>query len=256
MLERRRYKNPPIEEAFCEFRFRPGQDWDLTIPGRLQVELGDEYPGKPRESRFAEIGLRTHGGQSSDVKFPEGLFRIQLTTTDSTRMVGVGPDVLSIHMLRPYQNSERPDGGGWEEFRLRIEEALRAYWRVTKPEGINRVGIRYINKIVIPQEQVRIEDYLNSALPEPSGLPDQLTEFMSRVDYQYDNEFHIVLSQATIEAGDNRLAFLLDIDAIWENPQVVGTEKALALTNDLRDRERVAFEAVITEKTRELFDDN
>ncbi len=218
--------------------------------------MADEYPGKPRESRFAEVGLRTQGGQSSNLKFSEGLLRVQLPTSDGTRMVGVGPDVLSIHMLRPYQRPETPDGGGWEEFRPRIEEALQAYWQVTKPVGVTRVGIRYINKIVIPQEQIKVEDYLNSALPEASGLPDQLSEFMSRVDYRYDNDFHIIFSQATIEAPEKHVAFLLDFDTIWENSQPVGADKALAIATDLRDRERVAFEAVITDKTRGLFDDN
>ena len=43
MQERRRYRNPPIEEALCEFRFKPGRDWDLTIPGKLQAAIGEEY---------------------------------------------------------------------------------------------------------------------------------------------------------------------------------------------------------------------
>jgi len=29
------YKNPPIEEALLELQFVPGQEWDLTIPGKL-----------------------------------------------------------------------------------------------------------------------------------------------------------------------------------------------------------------------------
>jgi hypothetical protein len=36
-----KYKNAPIEEALCEFRFAPEQgnpEWDLTLPGRLQVQ--------------------------------------------------------------------------------------------------------------------------------------------------------------------------------------------------------------------------
>ena len=57
MGQRRRYRNPPIEEALCEFRFPPEQDWDPTIPGKLQTKFGDEYTGKPREQRVVEVGL-------------------------------------------------------------------------------------------------------------------------------------------------------------------------------------------------------
>lgn len=42
MRQPRRYSNPPIEEAVCEFRFLPAEEWDLTMPGRLQSEIGDE----------------------------------------------------------------------------------------------------------------------------------------------------------------------------------------------------------------------
>ncbi len=42
MNQRRRYRNPPIEEALCEFRYPPGQEWDLTIPCKFYLRLGDE----------------------------------------------------------------------------------------------------------------------------------------------------------------------------------------------------------------------
>ena len=63
MNQRRRYRNPPIEEALCEFRFLPGQEWDLTIPGKLHVILGEEYNGKPQEQKLVDIALNAEGGQ-------------------------------------------------------------------------------------------------------------------------------------------------------------------------------------------------
>ena len=58
-----------------------------------------------------------------------------LFTEDQTRAVGVGPDVLSVHMLRPYQRPEPPEESGWDEFRPRIATALKAYWDVAEPVG-------------------------------------------------------------------------------------------------------------------------
>ena len=31
MSKRRRYKNPPIEEALCEFRFKPGDNGTACV---------------------------------------------------------------------------------------------------------------------------------------------------------------------------------------------------------------------------------
>ena len=92
-----------------------GPDWDPTVPGKLQAELGDEYSGKPREQRAVQVGLRVQKGKPADLQYDEGLAKVQLVTKQGTRMVGVGPDVLSIHMLRPYQDlanfSKRRMGG-------------------------------------------------------------------------------------------------------------------------------------------------
>ena len=254
MQQRHRYKNPPIEEALCEFRFKPGRDWNLTIPGKLQTEFGDEYTGKPREHIVVEVGLEAREGKPSNVRYGEGLARVQLVTKDGKRMVGVGRDVLSVHMLRPYQDSARTDGGGWDEFRPRISEALGAYWKVAEPLGVDRIGIRYINQIIIPQKTVKVASYLKCALSEVSELPNLLKNFMSRVEYAYPDGVSLVLSQGSIDASSDHVGFLLDLDVIWGSTEPVARDEALAKVRDLRGRERVAFETVITDKAREIFD--
>ncbi len=153
MEQPRRYRNPPIEEALCEFRFQPDQDWDLTIPGKLHAKLSDEYAGKPQQQMAVEVGLEAQGGRPSKLKYDEGLARVQLVTENGQRMVGVGPDVLSVHMLRPYS--------GWTEFQPQISEALNAYWMVAQPTGVSRIGVRYINKIIASQTPVEVESYVS-----------------------------------------------------------------------------------------------
>ena len=250
----RRYRNPPVEEALCEFRFQPDQEWDLTIPGRLHVELGNEYTGKPQEQKVVNVSLNAQEGQPSKLSYEEGYAKTQLVTEDGKRQVGVGKDVLSVHMLRPYQDPRLPEKSGWDEFRGRVENALGAYWKVMQPKGVNRVGIRYINKIVIPQRMVRVDSYLKCALPEVRGLPDLLGSFMSRVEYNYKDGVRLILSQGATDAPKGHVGFLLDLDVIWESTDWVVRDDALARVDDLRAREREAFEIVITDKARELFD--
>ena len=170
MQQRHRYKNPPIEEALCEFRFKPGRDWDLTIPGKLQTKFDDEYTGKPREQKVVEFAVKTQEGKSPNLSYGEGLAKVMLVTKSGKRVIGVGSDVLSVHMLRPYQDPLQPNRSGWDEFEPRISKALKAYWDVAEPIGVCRIGIRYINKIVIPGKTVRVEEYLRCALPDLSEL--------------------------------------------------------------------------------------
>ena len=254
MSKRRRYKSPPIEEAVCEFRFLPSEEWDLTIPGKLQAEIAGDYTGKPHEQRVIEFGLQTAVGQPPGLRLGEGLAKVQLVTKDGKRKVGVGKDVLSIHMLRPYHDPASVDGSGWEEFRPRIERALDAYWEVVRPQGVSRIGIRYINKIIVSQSQFRIEDYLNCAPPDVKGLPDRMSSYVSRAEYRYDDNILLILSHGTVRNSLGQLGFLLDIEVILEKSNPIEHDTALQITSTLRARELEAFEMLITDKTREIFD--
>ncbi len=254
MNQRRRYKNPPIEEALCEFRFKPGQDWDLTIPGRLHVRLGDAYPGKPRQQKVVEIGLEVKEGIPSELQHKEAFDRVQLVTENEKRVVGVGPDVLSVHLLRPYHDVSTPQRSGWDEFYLRIKEALNAYWEVTQPEGVNRIGVRYINKLVFPSKSVLLEDYLRCVSPTVTGLPQMVNGYFSRTEFSYLDGVRLVLSQGTVPEPEGNFGFILDLDVTRETNVAVSIEDALGLAHDLRNRERDAFEAIITDRARNFFD--
>lgn len=256
MDQRRRYRNPPIEEALCEFRFVPGTDWDFTIPGKLQVELGDQYSGKSREQRAARVGLRVQDGKRADLEVGEGLAKVQLVSKEGTRVVGVGPDVLSVHMLRPYQDADDFERGGWEEFEPRIAAALQAYWNVARPVGISRVGVRYINKISLPfVDDVRVEEYLNCAHLEIEGLPEHYLNFLSRVEYAYDDGTRLVLSYGLLDTSSTHVNCLLDLDVIrQQGDEPIEQKASLAIATDLHDRAGAAFEVIVTDKARELFD--
>lgn len=251
---RRRYRNPPIEEAVCELAFAPRRTWDLTIPGKLHNELGDEYTGTPREQRIIGVGLETREGTPPHVKLGEELAKVQLVTQNGTRGIGVGQDLLSIHMLRPYHDSEISGPGGWSEFYDRIMKALKAYWKVTEPVGVTRVGIRYINIIDIPLDS-GIEIYIKSAQPKVEELPEKLTNFFDRFEYIYPDDIRLILSQGFLPpSSDKSRPLLLDIDVIWGGSKPATLDSSMAKVEELHAREKRSFEAIITDKSRELFD--
>ena len=252
MAERRRYRNPPIEEALCEFRFAPGDEWDPTMPGKLHTKLANAYPSKPRKQILARVSVERTEGKATRVRYQD-VDKVQFHTEDGTRLVGVGEDTLSVHMLRPYQSSERGERGGWEEFRCRTTAALQAYRTVAAPMGVQRVSVRYVNKIVMPKD-AEIGDYLLCALPQVGRLPDSVLGLASRVEYRYEDGAHLILSQGTAHDPSGQPAVLLDLDVIWESKSQLDLDRAMEMVQSLRDREREAFEAVITENAREVFD--
>ncbi len=244
---RRRYRNPPIEEALCEFQFVPGPEWDLTMPGLIWERLKAEYPAKPRSQAVSTVQVGQQAGGPS-IELQQAPPRIQFRSADLRHLVAVGPGVLSVHMLRPYT--------GWEHLEARVASALLSYCSVAEPVGISRIGVRYINRIVVMAATVDLSDYFTSPPDPPSALPQQLASFIMRWESSFDDiDGRLVTTFASVPEDGEQCAFILDIDVIreWADPMPI--QDAMVALNDLRARESVVFEALIQDKAREVFDD-
>lgn len=254
-----RYKNPPIEEAICEFHFAPGQEWNLTVPGKFHSKITDEYDGSPREMRVFKTTLTpASDGNAPEIQHQEDFGRLMLVNSGGTRMVGIGRDVMSVHMLRPYQNPSTPKTIGWDEFQHRIKNALDTYWQVATPEGTLRINVRYINKLIIPKQTKSIKSYLKRFLecipPDIPNFSGKMSNLTSRFEYNCPGGVKLALSQHLVDAGDEQLAFLLDIDVFWNTADgSLGQDAALEKTNQLKEQENKIFEALIKDKARENF---
>lgn len=255
MENRRIYKNPPIEQAICEFRFEPGMEWNLIIPGKFHIALNEAYP-KTRQQTVVEFGLEVRDGKPFELRHGEGLGNVQLVNENDNRTVDVGVDFLSISMMRPYQSPDNPKSG-WDEFKHRIKEALHEYWGVAQPMGVKRIGVRYINRIIVPDKTANVTEYLKCIFPdlsELSGLSGQVNGYISRTEFSYEDGVGLVLSQGKLPNQTTASEFILDIDVVWRSENIIGQDDALRKVEDLRDRERTAFESSITDEARGLFD--
>ena len=212
--------------------------------------MGDEYIGNSKEQKSVHVGLQLDENNPSKLQYSEGLARIQLISKGGNRSIGVGQDTLSIHMYPPYHDTTNYKKGGWEEFEQRIKLALEKYTILTNRNKINRIGIRYINIITIPAEDARVENYLKCAHLEIEGLPQDYSNFINRTDYIYDESHTLVLRYGSIE----NFNCLLDLDVVWkQDNQPVEWQRSLEIAGDLHQRSWVAFEALVTDKARELF---
>lgn len=249
-MTRREYTNPPIEEAVCEFRFAPGQAWNLTVPGLFYEKIRDDYPGEPRQQNLiaAEL-LAGPMPANAELTLRQGITKLLFESADTKKLVGVGPDILSIHSLRPYQ--------GWEEFKKRIDKAFQVYLEVAKPIGVTRIALRYINRIVIASNQeVELSDYFTvyPQLPK-DGVPSIISAFLTRTELIYqDAPIKLVLNLSDVIAPPEKMAFVLDLEIFQEwVEKPLHIQETFSSLNTLKQREGEAFESLITDRSRELF---
>jgi uncharacterized protein (TIGR04255 family) len=249
-MTRRQYPNPPIVEAVCEFRFDPGVVWNLTVPGLFYGKVRDLYTGEPQQQNL--IATEFQLGQvpeNSELKVTQGLTKLLFPSTDGTKLVGVGPDTLSIHSLRPYE--------GWNDFSSRIDQSFQVYSEVAKPIGVNRIAIRYINQIAISvNEAVDLSEYFTIYPQLPDGVPSKMSGFVTRTESIYEDiPIRLAITLSDDGASSEQVVFILDLEVYqtWIDKSLP-LKEMLSNLSELKSREGQVFESLITDRTRELFD--
>lgn len=245
------YLRPPIEEAICDFTFAFGdahepKTIDFTLPGKLQSHelLKEEYTGEVRSQNVQSIVANAN---QPAVSLQNSLFRIQLTTPDAKRIVSVGPVNLSISVLKPYE--------GWTRFQPRIERVLAAYFDIARPVSLVRLGIRYINRIVVPKSNAIAAEYLTSPDTHHAEFGGSLVGFMNRSEYVLAQFERIIITQATLQPVDvGTTEFLLDIDVVWDSQPLQNVTEIIGMAQRLHKVEGEIFERLITDNSRALFD--
>ncbi|MEU2703734.1 TIGR04255 family protein [Micromonospora aurantiaca (nom. illeg.)] len=247
--ERRVYKHPPIIEAIVEFTFSGGEDWNLTIPGRLYERIREDYPGEPQQREVVEANLGMDGAKSSKTGLAITVSKKseRVVFASDNRLLMVGPAVLSAHSLAPYE--------GWESLQARATDALQHYCELVHPEHISSIGLRYVNRIKLPESTITFDDYFTVAQVLPaSGFPATLSSFFDRMELRYEEiPASIAFTWASVNSDEpDTAAFVLDLDLRWRGKTPF--ENAESNLKELRERERAAFESLITDKLREIFD--
>ena len=241
---RRTYEKSPIVEAVCEFRFDPAPEWDLTIPGLVYEHLRDQFPTK--RNRY---GLPVELGEVFAEETLKELYKqariMQFVSEDEHSLVQLGHHFLSVNQLRPYQS--------WERFRSLIEVGLNAYWEVAKPTKFTRIGLRYINRIDIPEKEAQSNEYLNAypVVPEPAGQKNY--SWLQRIELPYkDQDAVLILHVGTINHAEHDAdPFMLDLDfSTQQHPPVIS--EVFTWLHQAHDHLEEMFESSITDKTREL----
>ncbi|MGV8088032.1 MAG: TIGR04255 family protein [Methanomicrobiales archaeon] len=238
------YRNPPIIEAICEFRFSPETKWDPTIPGLVYEKLKSGFP--LRESRIEqEIEMRVDDkGLKHHIKPSQ---RAVILSENRKSLVQIGERILAINHLKPYP--------GWDNFRPKIHWAFEALKEATDIVGIDRIALVYIDKIEIPGKTVTMEEYFEFLPHLGSKLPQNYSSFIVGCEFPFNDKRDICKLQLTSAIPDNPKysAFILTTEYFVPHKKAISPENALNWVEDAHTIVRDQFKGCITPKLEELF---
>lgn len=218
------YKNPPIIEAVCEFKFQPPANWNPAVPDLFYEKVQTQFPRR-----------ETMHGLSAEEPAPSA--KTKFRRADGSALLQVSPKLLAINQLRPYPT--------WPQFKQTILEAYAIYRELANPAGITRLGLRYINQIEISGTKLEIGRYLR-------GCPEGYHKLFLSTEFPFETEqenLAMILAHVPHDEGDFS-RFYLDLD-YGAFPKAA--EEIDAALERAHDRVEQIFEASLTDETRHLF---
>src|SRR5205823_2698261 len=89
-------------------------------------------------------------------------------------------DLLGINVQAPYL--------GWPNFSKLISEQFGTYVEIASPRAFKRIGLRYINAIQFPTQEIEITRYFRYYPYLPEDIEQKYGPFTMRVMHPSDDE--------------------------------------------------------------------
>jgi uncharacterized protein (TIGR04255 family) len=242
------YLSPPITESIIEIiidgELKP-KDFE-----RITKKLKKNYPNLQQINTVGiNYGQNLIGSNLTVSHQPTG---IRLSSSDETDVLLVSPKNLVIARLAPYL--------GWDYLNDKFATAWKVWKSLSKIQPIIHIGVRYINRIDIPQDdsgKIENEDYLNiyPSLPEPINKP--MFNYITQVTIPTSNElWNATITTANLPSSPliNNISLLLDIVVFRTKEIPLKDEDLFKVLSEARELKNDLFEQCITQKTRELID--
>lgn len=236
----------PIVEAVIGVSARAETPWEEKAISEQLKSCLPGYPGihSHREIRH-ELKL-TADAQPEQAVHDMGWRGLRCESVDKLHIAQFNRDGFSFSRLKPYES--------WEQF---YQEGLRLfglYNEVAQPPEIQRVGLRFINRIEFLHDEVKLEEFLENPPKPPRGMDVPFEGFMHHNTLTVPGHPYGINLVQTVQPsqGTEGWGVILDIDVFTTEPIVNQNlfEQHLIKMRWLKNK---VFFGSITPNTLEMF---
>lgn len=238
-----KYQNLPIVEAVCEFKFFSEGQNDSIIPGMLFTKFSKEFPIVKKKNLGLVIPVDENEREKDLVFNP----LTQFFNEENTKIIQVGKDLLTINCVNKYPH--------WENYKPLILKVFDEYISLANPTGIKRLGIRAINKISIPSEDLNLKDYFSFSPVSPFKDDNKLAAFILHIERSFfDDRDRLIMKNMTIvPEKEAHTSFLFDLDYVMKKATGLNFSEVSDWLEIAHNTLNDAFEISITDKLRDTF---
>ena len=241
----KQYRNSPIKEAVCEFRFELESTFDQEIIDFIFSGIKDKFPDK-KKGQMHQMEVKSDLKENKQEFSKSSREFDQFFSEDKKTLVQLDKGRLSVHRLKPYQS--------WQEFYPLIKLVFDSYTKNIKVKSIQRIGLRYINNFEIPAQSFDPKEYFNLRPIMTGKMPQTLASFFIGTIFVFENgRDNTKVQLADKLSSSDKAPFILDIDYFLAQPNTIAKDKIDTwLTVAHKNIENI-FETALTEKAKELF---
>lgn len=243
------YEHPPITEAVIEFRF--AESISEADKSKISADFKSLYPHEQLLKKVGfEVNVTDRKEDMPTAKLDQEL-GVRRSSLDSTELLLIWPLSFAISQLAPYQS--------WEVFFERFKRDWAIWKKAIGYKKINRIGVRYINRIDIPASTpvVEYEKYVNVYPHLPAILnPVSACAVQAQMPLS-DINCTLTLNSTTIAPSVSPmigyLSYVIDLDIAKEIEPPQNDEAIFGLLNQIRLKKNEVFEACVSDDARRLF---
>lgn len=249
-----KYKNPPVIEAVCEFRFSNDVIWEDIIPGIIYEKIKDEFPNR-NQRIVQEMSVQEKAPGEIEQKINRYSL-VQFSDTNRNNLIQVGQRLFSVNALQPYIT--------WENYSELIKRMLDILVGVIKSLNTNsdeirfsRIGLRYINRISIPGiiSAKTLGDYIIIAPRIPETLvKNNLNSFLSGFIWDFNKSDNCKVELTTTIGDANFSNYSLDIDYSTDPKKAIEISKVPDWVENAHNNLKMVFESTISDSLRYIFE--
>ncbi|MBE9006332.1 TIGR04255 family protein [Fortiea sp. LEGE XX443] len=243
MQARKHYSRAPITEALIDIQVQLPQDVKLDVLAQVYSSIKTKY--SKREEMLVFQGQMI-AGASFGATASQSQIGYRVVSDDQKQILQVRLDGFTFSRLAPYDC--------WETFRDEAKRLWSIYQSLTNPAAITRLAVRYINRLDIPLPVSDLNNYLRTFPEVSSDLPQGLSGYFMQLQIPQEKlETMLVLNQALVPPpSPDFISILLDLDLFVEQDIPKDEKELWEIVEQMHEQKNKAFEACITEHTREL----
>lgn len=240
------YPNPPIREAVFDIRIKSEKIPELEVFEKAYEVLKDRYP-KREVNQLRFFSFQLQAGEKPVQNSGGGPNGLRLTSADGKQIVQLRNDGFTFSRLQPYTR--------WDVFSAEVKNLLEIYISVCGPLKAERIALRYINAIQIPEKRFELGDYFHTYPHTPKDVKQDITQFFSRIIFTDEEKgINAGVNQTMEGNSEGNTIIIFDLDVFKEKVSLdINSDEFWKEMEELKTVRTNIFQESLTEKTKALF---